>query len=141
LASVSNEEAGVWGVDLQQDAVLEFSKNVLSVFSIAEIEPLEFVQPLAQASLTIAKMVILRPTRAEADALGSFGHASDEQHNAFEPIAGTIEFAPQALMKRFGPSYRGRRISYWPEASVVRSTPRSMNNLALSVLRALPGRG
>jgi hypothetical protein len=141
LASVRNEEAGVWGVDLQQDAVVEFTKNVLTVFSIAEIEPLEFVQALAQASLTIAKMVILRPTRAEADALGSFGHASDEQHNAFEPIAGTIEFGPQALMKRFGPSYRGRRISYWPEASVVRSTPRSMNNLALSVLRALPGRG
>ena len=80
------------------------------------------------------------PRRPEADAFGSFEHAYDEQHERLEEIAGRIDFRPHALLKRLGPSYRLRRISYWPEASITRSVPGWLRGTALALLHAIPGR-
>jgi FMN phosphatase YigB (HAD superfamily) len=140
LASPRNAEAEAWGVDLQQAAATEFARNVITVLSLAGINALDHLPALARTSLQVAKTVILSPSRAEAEALGTFRHASDERHTVMEEIAGVIDFRPQAIRQRFGPAYRGRRISYWPEASVVRSTPNAMRPLALSMLRRAPGR-
>ncbi len=140
LASPSNQEADDWGLAVQQDAVVAFAREAVRGLGLARIDPLAHVAPLAQAALAVVKMFVAHPSYAEADAFGCFAHSSDEQHNVTEPMAGKIDFRPHALLKRLGPAYRRRRISYWPEGSVARSVPSWLRSSALSVLQAMPGR-
>jgi FMN phosphatase YigB (HAD superfamily) len=140
LASPSNPEADAWGLTVQQDAVVAFAHEAAKGLILARIDPLEHVPALAEAALAAVKMFVAKPSHAEADAFGSFGHSSDEQHALTEPMAGKIDFRPHELLKRLGPAYRWRRISYWPEGSVARSVPSWLRLPALSVLQALPGR-
>lgn len=135
-----NPAAEGWGLAVQQDAVVAFAKEALHGFRLARINPLEHIDLLAGAALKIVMTFVDTPRRPEADAFGSFEHAYDEQHERLEEIAGRIDFRPHALLKRLGPSYRLRRISYWPEASITRSVPGWLRGTALALLHAIPGR-
>jgi hypothetical protein len=137
LASPDNPEADAWGLSVQQGAVVTFTREVLHGLALARVNPLEHVQKLAKAATRGVRMFISRPSRAEAEAYGSFEHCYDETHEAAEPIAGKIDFYPLALLRRLGPAYRGRRISHWPEGSLSRSLPSGLRNPALFALHFL----
>lgn len=140
LASGSNPEATTWGVAIQQDAVVAFCRNARLGLELAQIDMREHVPELAKAAVEVVRMFVSHPAASEAAAFGSFTHFSDEQHDLVEQMAGPIDFRPHALLKRLGPAYRAQRISYWPEGSLARSVPEWLRGLALSMLRAMPGR-
>ena len=140
LASDTNPEAQAWGVAVQQEAITAFAREAVHGMRLARLDPLEHVEPMARAVRKAVRLFVSRPSRAEGEAYGRFGHASDEQHEMAEEMAGVIDFRPRALLQRLGPKYRWRRISHWPEGSVVRSVPSWLTEVALRALRALPGR-
>ena len=140
FASDFNRDAAAWGLTVQQQAVVAFTREVLHGLHLARLDPIDHVMPLARAALEVACIFVTRPTRAEAEAFGRFMHSSDERHEHREPIAAPIDFRFSTIRERLGPKYRFRRISSWPEASVVRSVPRWMRGPMLSVLGAVPGR-
>lgn len=140
LAVPSNPDAEAWGIGLQQTAVVTFVREVMHALTCAEINPLEHVSPLAAAAQQVVQLLVVQPQRDEAAAFGSFIHSYDEQHRIREQIAELIDFRPVALSKRFGRAYRFRRISIWPEASLVRSLPGWLHAAALMALKAVPCR-
>lgn len=140
LASESNPEAEEWGLTVQQDAVVAFAREAVHGLGLARLDPLLHVEPMAYAALEVVRTFVGRPSRAEAEAFGQFTHSYDEQHSTVEQMAGRVDFRPHALLKRLGPAYRWRRISHWPEGSVVRSLPDWLRGPALSLLHAMPGR-
>ena len=135
-----NRDAEAWGVTVQQQAVVEFTREVLHGMHLAQLNPIDHVTPLARAAKEVARMFVTWPTNAEAETFGRFMHSSDERHERHEPIAAPIDFWFSTLRKRLDPKHRFQPISYWPEASVVRSVPRWLRGPMLSMLGALPGR-
>ncbi len=140
LASDANPEAAAWGLAVQQEAVVAFCREVVRNLQLARIEIDKHVPELAQVAVEIVQIFVSRPEASEATVFGAFAHSGDEQHNLVEEMAGPIDFRPHALLKRLGPAYKERRISYWPEGSVARSVPGWLRGAALSMLRAMPGR-
>jgi len=140
LASEANQEATDWGLAIQQEAVTTFCREAARGLRLARLDVMEHVPALAQAAVEIVQMFVSRPGAPEAAAFGAFAHSSDERHDRVEQMAGPIDFRPHALLKRLGPAYKYRRISYWPEGSLARSVPGWLRSLALSMLRAMPGR-
>lgn len=140
LASDTNPEAATWGLAIQQEAIVAFCRNARLGLELAQIDMREHVPELAKAAVEVVRLFVSRPAASEAAAFGSFTHFSDEQHDLVEQMAGPIDFRPHALLKRLGPAYREQRISYWPEGSLARSVPEWLRGVALSMLRAMPGR-
>lgn len=140
LASARNAEALSWGLAVQQEAVVAFCREAVGGLRLEQTDTTEHVPSLATAASEVVRLFVSRPTGSESAAFGSFAHSGDEQHQRSEAIADVIDFWPRALLKRLGPAYRNRRISYWPEASLVRSVPVWMRLPLLAALRALPGR-
>jgi FMN phosphatase YigB (HAD superfamily) len=140
LASESNPEAQAWGVTVQQEAIVAFVREAVRGMEMARVDPLAHIESMAQAALDVVRMFVMRPSKPEAEVFGSFAHSSDEQHHDLEQVASRIDFRPTALVKRLSPQYRWRRISYWPEGSMVRSVPDWLCGPALSLLEAMPGR-
>ena len=126
LASPTNEEAQDWGLRIQQEAVLAFSRDLLSVASLARIDLLAHVSDLSSAaSLVIAKLVG-EPTRNEAEALGSFPHAADQSHTGLLEIAPRLPVSPLEWSRRLRNRGHAPLISYWPEGSIVRTFGRPL---------------
>ena len=140
LASESNAEAEAWGLAVQQDAIVAFAREVVRNMALARLDLPAQIEPLARAMPAVVRTFVTRPSCDEAEAFGSFPHSDRELHDQEEDVAARIDFRPAALLKRFGPEHKGRRISYWPEASVARSVPRWFRSTALSLLEAIPSR-
>ncbi len=140
LASQDNPVAESWGLLVQQDAVVAFSREAAETFNLAHINPLDHTTALAKAACDVTRLFVEQPDRAEGDAYGSFLHAEDEQHERFEEMAGMIDFNPVSLARRLTGHHPGRRISFWPEGSLARSIPFWLRGSALSMFKSMPGR-
>jgi hypothetical protein len=126
LASATNEEAEDWGLRIQQESVQAFTRNLLSIARLAQIDLLAHVGDLsAAASLMIAKL-IGEPTRNEAEALGSFPHAADQSHTGLLEIAPPLPVSPLEWSRRLRNRGHAPLISYWPEGSIVRTFGRPL---------------
>jgi hypothetical protein len=121
LASATNEEAESWGLRTQQESVRAFTRDLLSVAGLAQIDLLAHAGDLSTAaSLVIAKFVG-EPTRGEAEALGSFPHAADQSHTGILEIAPPLPVSPLEWFRRLRNRGHAPLISYWPEGSIVRT--------------------
>ena len=126
LASATNEEAENWGLRIQQESVQAFTRDLLSVARLAQLDLLAHVGDLSTAaSLMIAKL-IGEPTRSEAEALGSFPHAADQSHTGLLEIAPPLPVSPLEWFRRLRNRGHAPLISYWPEGSIIRTFGRSL---------------
>jgi FMN phosphatase YigB (HAD superfamily) len=134
LASPNNEEADLWGLSVQREAILLFTEDLLAVTANAGIDLLDHVAPLTEAACAVSGALVGRPGPAEAHALGSFPHAVDQLHAAFAELAPPVPLKISELFRRLW--YRrhaGSMISFWPEGSVARTFPSVVTNVVLSL--------
>ncbi|MFP6556758.1 haloacid dehalogenase [Paraburkholderia sp. B3] len=123
LLTADNPEATAWGLKIQHDVVNAYVDDVLAVLTEAGLNLLDCLDGLSQGAATVTRMVVGSPSRGEANALGSFPHASDQLHRVFEEVAPPLSLDARAWWSKLRDRGDAPLISYWPEASVVRAMP------------------
>lgn len=137
LASSANEEADLWGLTVQQQAILLFTEDLLAVAAKAGIDLLDHVPALTEAACIVAGAFVGRPGPAEARALGSFPHAVDQLHASFKELAPPVPLNVGEWIRRLrARKLDGPLISFWPEGSVARTFPRAVTGIVLSLYSA-----
>ena len=121
LASATNEEAENWGLRTQQESVQAFTRDLLAVAGLAQIDLLAHVGDLSTAASLVLAKLIGEPTRSEAEALGSLPHAADQSHTGLFEIARPLPASPLEWYRRLRNRGHAPLVSYWPEGSIVRT--------------------
>jgi hypothetical protein len=136
LLTDGNPEAMAWGLKIQHEVVNAYVDDVLAVLTEAGIDLLDHIDGLAQAASIVTRQAVGSPSRHEADALGSFPHASDQLHSVFEEVAPPLPLDVREWISRLRARGAVPLISYWPEASVVRTMPAFSAKVILAGLGA-----
>ncbi|MBB5503716.1 haloacid dehalogenase [Paraburkholderia sp. MM5384-R2] len=123
LLTQDNPQALAWGLRIQQEVINAYVDDVLDVLTAAGIDILDSLDGLAQGAAIVTRLVIGAPSRSEANALGSFPHASDQLHSVFEEVAPPMSLSPRQWISSLEARDGKPLISQWPEASVVRAVP------------------
>jgi len=120
LAAPVDETAVKWGVREQQAAVLDFLDCFLAGAELGRFDLATALTDLRDPALKNFARFVRAPTLAEAGAFGDLEHSDDQGHHQATPVAGRISRTDAITLGLLGSKRPGRRISYWPQASLRR---------------------
>jgi hypothetical protein len=136
LLTPQNREASEWGLDVQQQGIVDFAKTAAKTFQLGSIAPLEHVPDLLDGVSTALQMFIQKPSRWEAVTFGDFLHSESSLHQSFATIAPPVRIRVRSIIRRLKGEEEVAVISRWPEGSITRSFPRFVSAALLAMLRA-----
>jgi predicted HAD superfamily hydrolase len=120
LACASDDEAIAWGVREQQAAVSDFLEFFVAGAELGGFDLGQALAELQKPAIANFTRFVRTPTFDEARAFGDLEHSDDQGHHQTSPIAGPISRADAVTLGLVGSKRLGRRISYWPQASLRR---------------------
>jgi hypothetical protein len=136
LKTPGNPEAEAWGLDIQQEAVVEFTQNATRALALAGIDNTERVSQMTFPISRAVRSFLRSPTKEESIVFGDFAHAESSLHTEFARVAPDIKINVQECLKWMRNRNGDPLISFWPEASIRRSFPVVLSVLAMGALRA-----
>jgi len=120
LAAPVDDTAVEWGVREQQAAVADFLDCFLAGAELGRFDLEQALTELRDPALKNFARFVRAPTPQEARAFGDLEHSDDQGHHQATPIAGPISRIDAITLGLLGSKRSGRRISYWPQASLRR---------------------
>jgi hypothetical protein len=120
LACAIDDGAVAWGVREQQAAVSDFLECFIAAAELGGFDLGQALAELREPAIANFTRFVRTPTLDEARAFGDLDHSDDQGHHQTSPIAGPISRADAVTLGLIGSKRRGRRISYWPQASLRR---------------------
>ena len=119
LQRTDNEAALAWGLHIQQQAIAALAGEISDAIATLDHPVCQWIDLVRGASGAVLLDFKKNPTRAEATAFGSFGHAEHQTHDTLLELAPILR--PLEAVRLVGSlrsrGYRG----FWIEASFKRS--------------------
>jgi predicted HAD superfamily hydrolase len=106
-----------------QDAVLDFTDNFIAASQLCDGDVAGAFAALKGPALSVFADFVRSPSGAEAEVFGDIEHADDQAHHGASRIAAPLGRSDLLWLAGMGAHRSGRRLSYWPEASLRRSQP------------------
>lgn len=133
-----NREMLKWGLKVQQDSIIIFTKRYLNALSKYEVKP--SLVELKESSKILLDLFINKPTKSEAKVYGLVAHYPDPNETKKYQLAKKLNFDEVILsliLKRF---LSNRKI-LWMEGTISLSLPDKISRffLAISLLRRYLG--
>jgi hypothetical protein len=115
-----DETAVNWGVREQQAAVSDFLDCFLAGAELGRFDLAKALTDLRDPALKNFTRFVRAPTLEQARTFGELEHSDDQGHHQASAIAGRISRLDAITLGLLGSKRSGRRISYWPQASLRR---------------------
>lgn len=124
LYAPTNDLALQWGLDVQQQAIVDFAAAMIDAVAASGVDVERWVSCLRAAAVCSLRQFTRAPSPAEADVFGSFRHATHQTHTR------AVELAPRLPVrsKWLAAAIPGavRYDGFWLEGSMRRSGARSI---------------
>jgi hypothetical protein len=125
-----NSRAMAWGLETLRKGIFDFV-DAASTISFHEIDLAEYRSRV----LHLIRLLISSPAPQEAEVLGGFEFSSEQTESSLGCIAPPLTFRGmvESLLDKTG--IQRKAITFWPEASIIRSNPWVRRLVPLPVVR------